>query len=163
MWDVSQHFMHKSSVVREKLRAKDSNLSALLISSALKKSENELNILEDEEDQYCATTSLLHGESGPFRETWETDYSERDTDVRDEAGVTEEDITLPNGGRLDSKAFDLKHTSERMLFDSRQLLKDDGSLIREVMRSQQCSKVLQPYRCVYVCDKENITCYSSSK
>ena len=135
-----QHYMHKSSIVRAKLLAKDSNLGNLLITSALRKSNKELHNIEGGEGDDDTETSLLYGDVRPSD-------SQRDTDLRDEDTVFEEDVYQPEG-RLDSKSFllDSPHTSMRILMDSRQLLLDDKSLIKDVMRSQQCSEVLKPYR-----------------
>jgi hypothetical protein len=137
--------MHKSNVVREKLLAKDSNLGTLLIASAMEKSGHSLKDLQGGDSLYAEEydeTSLMTDE--------ERDTDVSDVDPRNTNGVSESDISFPDGARLDSKSFLLNspHTSARILLDSRQLLMDDNSLIRDVMRSQQCSEVLKPYRWV---------------
>jgi hypothetical protein len=123
------------------LLAKDSNLGHLLIESALNKSNHDIaSLMEDtvENPLYCD------------QEERETDLmirSSSDVDVRSSNRVRSSDIYVPDG-RIDSKAFvlDSAHTSQRMMMDSRQFLLDDKTLIRDVMRSNKCSEILQPYR-----------------
>lgn len=132
-----QHYMHKSEIVREKLRAKDSTLGSLLIESAMEKSDNaQTHILYT----ISESDNPLHSDD-KYRDTGDTDLAPRATN-----GVRESDIV----DELDPESFLLgtPHASDRILKDSRQLLIDDNSLIDNVMRSNKCSEVLKPYRLV---------------
>lgn len=131
--------MHKSPVVRAKLLAKDSNLGTLLIESALDKSDaRDTSDLDSREDSYNPV--LLNGEH-------DQRFSSVDVQPRPTNTVRESDIAVP-GGRIDSSSFRLDNSrySAKILKDAKSLLKEDSSLIKGVMRSEECSKILQPYR-----------------
>jgi hypothetical protein len=141
--------MHKSNIVREKLLAKDANLSTLLIESALQKSNNSLKELLEEDVVHRSEDDplLMGGDDEDQRNTEVLIRSSSDVHPRVANEVRDSDIFIP-GGRIDSKSFLLgsPHSSARILLDSRQMLQDDKTLIQGVMRSSVCSEVLKPYR-----------------